>query len=84
MLGRREPGLTELMRRIFKALANTGRIIEDWVRDEKELSNEPAVGRHVLGRYNDVVSSTYDPLVTNRIFADPAMAVSRPDSERES
>ena len=50
MLGRREPRLTELVRRIFNALANTGRIIEDWGQAEKELSNEPAVGRHVLGR----------------------------------
>jgi hypothetical protein len=50
MFGRREPRLTELMRRIFNAVANTGRIIEDWVRAEKEVSNEPAVGRHVLGR----------------------------------
>ena len=50
MFGRREPRPTELMRRIVDAVANTVRIIEDWVRAEKELSNEPAVGRHVLGR----------------------------------
>ena len=50
MFGRREPRLTELMRRIFNAVEHMGRIIEDWVRAKKELSNEPAGGRHVLGR----------------------------------
>jgi hypothetical protein len=50
MVERREPRLTELMRRIFNAVAHMGRIIEDWVRAEKELSDEPAVGRHVLGQ----------------------------------
>jgi len=50
MFGRREPPLTELMRRIFNAAANTRRIIKDWVRDEKHRSDEPVVGRHVLGR----------------------------------
>jgi hypothetical protein len=49
MFGRREPPLTEIMRRIFSAAANTRKIIADWVRDEKELSDEPVVGRHVLG-----------------------------------
>jgi hypothetical protein len=50
MFGRREPRLTELVRRFFDAVAHVGRIIEDWVRAEKELSKEPAVERHVLGR----------------------------------
>jgi hypothetical protein len=50
MFGRREPQLTDLMRRIFDAVAHLGRIIEDWVRAEKEQSTEPAVERHVLGR----------------------------------
>ena len=27
-----------------------GRDVEDWFRAEKELSNEPAVGRQVLGQ----------------------------------
>jgi hypothetical protein len=50
MFGRREPRLTELMRRILNAVEHMGRIIEDWVRAKKELSNEPAGGKHVLGR----------------------------------
>jgi hypothetical protein len=50
MFGSRESPLTELMRRIFNAVAHVGRIIEDWVRAEKELSKEPAVEKHVLGR----------------------------------
>jgi len=50
MFGRREPPLTEIMRSIFSAAANTRRIIADWVSDEKELSDEPVVGRHVLGQ----------------------------------
>ena len=49
MFGRREPRLTELMRRIFNAVAHMGRIIEDWVRTKKELSNEPAGGRQRPG-----------------------------------
>lgn len=50
MFGRREPPLTDLVRRIFNAATNTRRIIENWPRDEKELNDEPAVGRHVLGK----------------------------------
>ncbi len=51
MFGRREPPpLTELVRRIFNAAASARRIIENWLRDEKELSDEPVVGRHVLGQ----------------------------------
>lgn len=48
MSARREP-LSELMRHIFNAAATARRIIEDWVRDEKELKDEPVVRRHVLG-----------------------------------
>ena len=50
MFGRREPPLIERIRRIFNAAAKTRKIIEDWLRDEKELSHEPVVGKHVLGR----------------------------------
>jgi len=50
MFGRREPSLTELMRRIFNVAAKTRRNIKDWVRDEKRRRDEPVVGRHVLGR----------------------------------
>jgi hypothetical protein len=50
MIGRTKPPLTELINWIFNAAAKTGRIIEDWVRAEKESSDEPVVGRHVLGR----------------------------------
>jgi hypothetical protein len=50
MIGRTKPPLTELMSCILNAAAKTGRMIEDWVRAEKELSDEPVVGRHVLGR----------------------------------
>jgi hypothetical protein len=50
MIGRSKPPFIELMSRLFNAAAKTGRIIENWVRAEKELSNEPAVGRHVLGQ----------------------------------
>jgi len=50
MFGRREQPFTELLCRIFNAAANTRRIIKDWIRDEKQRSHEPVVGRHVLGR----------------------------------
>jgi hypothetical protein len=50
MIGRMKPPLTELMSFIFNAAAKTRRIIEDWVRAEKESSGEPVVGRHVLGQ----------------------------------
>jgi hypothetical protein len=49
MFGRRGPSLTEIMRRIFSSVGNTRRIIADWLRDEKQRSAEPVVGRHVLG-----------------------------------
>jgi hypothetical protein len=50
MIGRSKPPLIELMSRILNAATRTGRAIENWVRAEKELSDEPAVGKHVLGQ----------------------------------
>ena len=49
MFERKEPRLTELMRRILNAGTNTGRIIRDWVRDEKGRRDESVLGKHVLG-----------------------------------
>ena len=50
MIGRSKPPLIELVSRILNAATKTGRAIENWVRAEKELSDEPTVGRHVLGQ----------------------------------
>jgi hypothetical protein len=50
MIGRTKPPVAEVLSRIFNAATKTGRNIENWVRAEKELSDEPVVGRRVLGQ----------------------------------
>ena len=49
MFGRREPSVEEIARRAHELYLERGgehgKDVEDWVRAEKELSDEPGAGR---------------------------------------